>query len=81
LWFYPNLTSCATTRFDTSSELIQGPDSNYIATYEVSVGDWIAYIVTTSFTADYKTIKLGDHLDKIQSKLPVLKPGDGVIIP
>jgi len=69
------LTSCATTRFDTRNELTQGINSNYIAIDEVSVGDWITYIVTTSFTADYKTIKLGDHLDKIQSKLPVLKPG------
>jgi hypothetical protein len=68
-------TSCTSTRFGTKNELVVGPDSNYIARHEVSVGDWITYIVSTSFTDDQATISLGDHRDKLESKLPALNLG------
>ena len=69
------LTSCASTRFNTKSDLIKGTTTFIIAKHEVSVGDWIAYIAATSFTEDDKIIKLGDHWNNIYSKLPVFKPG------
>ena len=69
------LTSCASTRFNTKSDLIKGTTSTIIAKHEVSVGEWIAYIVSTSFTGDIKIIELGDHWDAIYSKLPVFKLG------
>lgn len=69
------LTSCVITRFDPRSEMIKATNLSYIATHEVSVGDWLVYIASTSFTEDNKTINLGDHYDKILSKLPALGPG------
>ena len=69
------LSSCATTRHDTKSVVVKGPGENYISVAETSVGDWLTYILTTSFTGDQKEIKLGEHYDKILPKLPALGPG------
>lgn len=68
------LASCASTRYDTKSLVVKGPEANYISVREVSVGDWLTYMVTTSFTGD-KKVSLGDHYDKVLSKLPALGPG------
>ena len=69
------LPSCVTTKYVTKNELIHGTESYYIARHEVSIGDWLAYILATSFTEKNATITLSDHPDKIYSKLPVLEPG------
>ncbi len=55
--------------------MVKGPGENYISVAETSVGDWLTYILTTSFTGDQKEIKLGEHYDKILTKLPALSPG------
>ena len=55
--------------------MVQATNVSYIATQEVSVGDWMVYIMSTSFTNGKQPIKLGDHYDKIRSKLPALEPG------
>ena len=55
--------------------MVQSTNVSYIATTEVSVGDWMVYMMATSFTEGKQPIKLGDHYDKISSKLPALEPG------
>jgi hypothetical protein len=70
------LPSCVTTRFDTRHEMIvEATNLSYIATQEVSVGDWMVYMLSTSFTEDHQTIHLGDHYNTIRTKLPALGPG------
>lgn len=70
------LTSCSFATFHTSINLPQTENKNSINTFEVSTGDWITYIVATSFEKTDTIINLGDHLDIINSKLPDLKlPG------
>ena len=54
--------------------IVKGPEANYIAVREVSVGDWLTYMLTTSFAQDME-VSLGDHYDLILSKLPALGPG------
>jgi hypothetical protein len=74
-WYLLLLTSCVTTRYDTRSEMVQATNVSYIATHEVSVGDWMVYMMSTSFTEGKQPILLSDHYDKIRSKLPALVPG------
>ncbi|HSF90422.1 MAG TPA: hypothetical protein VLA46_13455 [Saprospiraceae bacterium] len=74
-WSLLLLTSCVITRFDPRSEIVQATNVSYIATHEVSLGDWLVYIASTSFTEDQKIIHLGDHYNAIRSKLPALEPG------
>lgn len=69
------LASCATTRYETKSVVVKGPEANYIAVREVSVGDWLTYIATTSFTENEEVINLRDHYNEILPKLPALGPG------
>jgi len=70
------LTSCSTVYFSTIDHLEKEPYTNHVSKYEVSVGEWITYIVVTSFTQRDTAIYLSDHLDQINSKLPELKiPG------
>ncbi len=69
------LTSCVITRYDTRSAMVEATNLSYIATTEVSVGDWMVYMMSTSFKDSKKPISLGDHYDKIRSKLPALGPG------
>lgn len=64
-------TSCSKVYFDTQKQTSPIDDDNYISEYEVSVGEWITYIITTSFIENEKPIYLGDHLDIIKSKLPL----------
>ena len=52
--------------------MVEATNLSYIATTEVSVGDWMVYMMSTSFTDSKKPISLGDHYDKIRSKLPAL---------
>ncbi len=69
------MTSCVITRYDARRAMVQSTNVSYIATTEVSVGDWMVYMMATSFTEGKQPIKLGDHYDKISSKLPALEPG------
>lgn len=69
------LSSCAVNRLGTQGDLLKGPPATYIAPEEVSVGDWLTYIVATSFPEEGKTVMLGDHYELIRSKLPVPDSG------
>lgn len=69
------LASCASTRYETKSVVVKGPDADYVSVREVSVGDWLTYVATTSFAEEDKVVSLGDHYDKILTKLPALGPG------
>jgi hypothetical protein len=66
------LASCASSSSTLKSNMAKGGSGDYLAPEEVSIGDWLVYILSTSFTGNNKTIKLGDHNDIIKSKLPVL---------
>jgi formylglycine-generating enzyme required for sulfatase activity len=69
------MTSCGITRYDTRSAMVQATNVSYVASTEVSVGDWMVYLMSTSFTDSKQPIRLGDHYDQIRSKLPALGPG------
>ncbi|HQW25148.1 MAG TPA: hypothetical protein PLV75_04305 [Saprospiraceae bacterium] len=69
------LTSCASKRFGTKSEMVKATNLSDIATHEVSIGDWLVYIISTSFTDGKQPIKLGEHYNIIRSKLPALGTG------
>lgn len=74
--FFAILTSCSFATFHTSVNLPQSDNKNSINIFEVSTGDWITYIVATSFDKSDTIINLGDHLNIINSKLPDLNlPG------
>jgi len=62
--------SCAKTYFNTQKQTSSKDNKNYISKYEVTIGEWITYVVTTSFNNNEKPICLGDHLDVVTSKLP-----------
>lgn len=68
-------TSCSKVYFDTQKQTSPIDDGNYISEYEVSIGEWITYIVTTSFQDNDQPIFLGDHIDLIASKLPESEMG------
>lgn len=68
-------TSCVSTKFETRSEIVQATNLSYMASYEVSVGDWLVYMASTSFKEEYKEVHLADHYDAIFSKLPALTEG------
>jgi len=63
--------SCSKVYFDTQQQTSTLDNAKNISSHEVSIGEWITYIVTTSFTENEKPIHLGDHLDNIKSKLPL----------
>lgn len=65
-------TSCSTPNFTTKSNLDKNTNANLISKCEVSVRDWMTYLVSTSFPGEDEVIFLGDQLDKIGSKLPEL---------
>jgi len=43
---------------------------NNISTFEVSIGDWMTYIIKSSFEDHHKPISLSEHRFKIEDKLP-----------
>ncbi|HLO52895.1 MAG TPA: hypothetical protein VK169_01330 [Saprospiraceae bacterium] len=63
--------SCSKVYFDTQQQTSTLDNAKNISSHEVSIGEWITYIVTTSFIENEKPIYLGDHLDIIKSKLPL----------
>ncbi len=63
--------SCTKTYFNTQNQTSTKDDKNYISKYEVTIGEWITYVVTSSFNNNEQPIFLGDHLDVITSKLPL----------
>jgi hypothetical protein len=77
------LTSCAGLEFATtyhSSRKVgmsyiggSGDNLNFVDDREVSVRDWITYMIATGFPETDSAIYLSNHLDKIKSKLPDLK--------
>ncbi len=69
------LTSCVITRYDARRAMVKATNQSYVATTEVSVGDWMVYLMSTSFTDGKQPIRLGDHYEIIRSKLPALEPG------
>jgi hypothetical protein len=72
-FFLSVLASCTTIHFATNYNLPNETNPNYISTYEVSLRDWITYLVSTSVAENNNAIFLGDHLEKINSKLPDLE--------
>ena len=69
-------SSCAFVEFYTEYGLPDNPAEDFISPEEVSVREWLTYVVATSFEESDSVIYLGDHMDKISSKLPDLNlPG------
>lgn len=66
------LTSCSKIYFNTTDNLAWATNTKKISVCEVSIQDWITYIVSTSFSEKDDNIYLSDHLEKISSKLPEL---------
>ncbi len=76
LIFLALFTSCRFVSFSTHVYLPENSDKNFISPLEVTTGDWITYIVATSFEKSDTFINLSDHIDIISSKLPDLEiPG------
>lgn len=50
--------------------------TDYISPEEVSIGDWMTYVIATSFPQADKAVWLGDYSDQIKSKLPTLGLGE-----
>lgn len=65
-------TSCAFVDFATDYGIPDDLTEDFISSQEVSVRDWLTYVVATSFEESDSVIFLGDHMDKISSKLPDL---------
>ncbi len=68
-------SSCTKIRFNTLEDVDWKNNANNVCRDEVSVRNWITYLVTTSVNENDTTIYLRDHLDKIGSKLPKLGLG------
>ena len=70
------MNSCNKMYFYTNTNLTPVSNKYYIESYEVSIGDWITYIVTSSFSELDGAVFLGDHTELIKDKLPELEqPG------
>lgn len=70
------ITSCKFVSFSTVVYLPENAGKKFISPHEVSTGDWITYIVATSFDKSDTFINLSNHIDIISSKLPDLEiPG------
>ncbi len=79
------IDSCGKIYFRTTDNLAWNANEKHISRYEVTVSDWITYVVTTTFSesglnVDPKNKKdpfyLIDSIDKIKMKLPELSlPG------
>jgi hypothetical protein len=63
-------TSCSKVYFDTQDQTSTLNNYKNISSHEVSIGEWITYIVATSFQDNDRPIHLGEHLDRIATKLP-----------
>ena len=77
-----SIVSCRSElNFMTSDNLAWNTNTNHISRYEVSVSDWITYMVATTFRDHNRTIRddnyepfnLGDSIEKIKLKLPELE--------
>jgi hypothetical protein len=75
LWLLLFLASCSSPQQATGKVIDTGATLNYISPEEVSIGDWLTYVAATSFPEGVMTVKLGDHYEQLQSKLPVLGGG------
>jgi hypothetical protein len=63
--------SCSKVYFSTKNNTAWKELNNNISANEVTINDWLTYIVTSSFDSQKEPISLADHADIISSKLPL----------
>lgn len=69
------LVSCAKARYGIKNSSDSEARTVFILPEEVTVGDWLTYIVATSLPEGNGAVRLGDHQELIQAKLPVMGLG------
>lgn len=69
-WVSVVCPSCSKSYFSTQENTAWKEPKNNISAREVSIKDWLTYMITSSFDDQKEPITLANHIDIISSKLP-----------